>query len=131
MFLKFCAAIFLRFKTIAKFRKDSYGSFNFIINWSNANLDGTDVNLNQSGSYEICHAAGKTNTGICNNISVRLVAGDKIFYMTVTNSNGSVSLLRDLTLLKSGSAGYATAIVPGDFYTECDVAFISTRERIR
>ena len=45
--------------------------------------------------------------------------GDEIFYMTVTNSNGSVSSLSDLTLWKSGSAGYATAIVPGDFYTEC------------
>ena len=44
---------------------------------------------------------------------------DEIFYMTVTNSNGSVSSLRDLTLWKSGSAGYATAIVPGDFFTEC------------
>lgn len=44
--------------------------------------------------------------------------GDEIFYMTVTNSNGSVTL-SDLTLWKSGSSGYATAIVPGDFYTEC------------
>ena len=45
--------------------------------------------------------------------------GDEIFYMTVTNTNGSVSSLGDLTLWKSGSAGYATALVPGDFYTEC------------
>ena len=45
--------------------------------------------------------------------------GDEIFYMTVTNSNGSVSFLSDLTLWKTGSAGYATAIVTGDFYTEC------------
>lgn len=45
--------------------------------------------------------------------------GDEIFYMTVKNDKGSVSALSDLTLWKSGSAGYATAIVPGDFYTEC------------
>ena len=45
--------------------------------------------------------------------------GDEIFYMMVNNTNGSVSSLSDLTLWKSGSKGYATAVVPGDFYTEC------------
>lgn len=45
--------------------------------------------------------------------------GDEIFEMKVNNSNGSVSSLTDLTLWKSGSKGYATAIVPADFYTEC------------
>ena len=51
-------------KSFLKFRKDSDGGFKFIINWSDANLDGTDVKLNESKSYETGHAAGKTNTGI-------------------------------------------------------------------
>ena len=51
-------------KSFLKFRNDANGSFRFIINWSDANLDGTDVKLNESRTYETDHAAGKTNTGI-------------------------------------------------------------------
>ncbi|MBQ6002864.1 MAG: hypothetical protein IJL18_08440, partial [Synergistaceae bacterium] len=51
-------------KSFLKFRKDSDGGFKFIINWSDANHDGTDVKLNESKSYETGHAAGKTKTGI-------------------------------------------------------------------
>ena len=51
-------------KSFLKFRKDANGTFRFIINWSDANLDGTDVKLNESWTYDTGHAAGKTNTGI-------------------------------------------------------------------
>ena len=51
-------------KSFLKFRNDANGSFRFIINWSDANLEGTDVKLNKSRTYETDHAAGKTNTGI-------------------------------------------------------------------
>lgn len=51
-------------KSFLKFRKDSDGGFKFTTNWSDANLDGTKVTLNESQSYETGHAAGKTNTGI-------------------------------------------------------------------
>ena len=51
-------------KSFLKFRKDANGTFRFIINWSDANFDGTDVKLNESWTYDTGHAAGKTNTGI-------------------------------------------------------------------
>ena len=51
-------------KSFLTFRRDLDSSFKFMINWSDANLDGTDVKLNESESYETGHAAGKMNTGI-------------------------------------------------------------------
>lgn len=74
----------------------------------------------KSNGANVCRIiVTKSQGGDKNRASSDYRTGDEIFYMTVTNSNGSVNSLSDLTLWKSGSAGYATAIVPGDFYTEC------------